>query len=95
MTPKGLIISCLPHNLIGCFQNQKYFQGLRWAVDLLHSKGVEPRVLDIGTGTGLLGMMAVECGAKNVIACEVGLVPIPLWDGFQVVLGLQANGKDS
>lgn len=28
-------------------------------------------MLDVGTGTGLLSMMAVTCGADTVTACEV------------------------
>lgn len=37
----------------------------------LKARGQEVRVLDIGTGTGLLSMMAVSCGADVVTACEV------------------------
>ena len=33
--------------------------------------GTKPHVLDIGTGTGLLSLMAAKCGAKEVTACEV------------------------
>lgn len=28
-------------------------------------------MLDIGTGTGLLSMMAAKCGADSITACEV------------------------
>jgi protein arginine N-methyltransferase 7 len=52
-------------------RNQKYYVGLRWAIEQVKGRGVEPRILDIGTGTGLLSMMAAECGAKHVTACEV------------------------
>ena len=32
--------------------------------------GQEVHVLDIGTGTGLLSMMAASLGADTVVACE-------------------------
>lgn len=49
------------------------------------------RVLDIGTGTGLLAMMAAECGADSVHACEVSMIHYSVFqlshnfkEGFQV-----------
>lgn len=51
-------------------RNQKYFQALRLAIEKMHQNGKKANVLDIGTGTGLLSMMAVQSGADSVVACE-------------------------
>ena len=51
-------------------RNQKYYIGLKTAINRKHEVGEEANVLDIGTGTGLLSMMAVKCGADSVTACE-------------------------
>lgn len=36
----------------------------------MHECGRKAHVLDIGTGTGLLSMLAVKYGADSVVACE-------------------------
>lgn len=36
----------------------------------MHERGKKAHVLDIGTGTGLLSMMAAKCGADTITACE-------------------------
>ncbi|XP_039963588.1 protein arginine N-methyltransferase 7 [Bactrocera tryoni] len=51
-------------------RNQKYFKALRMAIARMHADGREAHVLDIGTGTGILSMMALTAGADTVTACE-------------------------
>ncbi|CAL8070134.1 unnamed protein product [Orchesella dallaii] len=51
-------------------RNMRYFAALRYEINRLKSLGQPAHVLDIGTGTGLLSMMAVVAGATSVIACD-------------------------
>ncbi|XP_077371640.1 protein arginine N-methyltransferase 7 [Festucalex cinctus] len=52
-------------------RNEKYYQGIRAAVAHVQAKGEKVIVLDIGTGTGLLSMMAATVGADFCYAVEV------------------------
>ncbi|CAL8357582.1 unnamed protein product [Lota lota] len=52
-------------------RNQKYYEGIRAAVARVKARGEKAMVLDIGTGTGLLSMMALTAGADFCYAVEV------------------------
>jgi len=51
-------------------RNQLYRAGLKAAIRAKREAGEEVHVLDIGTGTGLLSMMAAVEGADSITACE-------------------------
>ncbi|NXU83275.1 ANM7 methyltransferase, partial [Xiphorhynchus elegans] len=52
-------------------RNVKYYEGIRAAVSRVKERGEKAIVLDIGTGTGLLSMMAASAGADFCYAIEV------------------------
>ncbi|NXP73040.1 ANM7 methyltransferase, partial [Ramphastos sulfuratus] len=52
-------------------RNTKYYEGIRAAVSRVKERGEKAVVLDIGTGTGLLSMMAAAAGADFCYAIEV------------------------
>ncbi|XP_039755743.1 protein arginine N-methyltransferase 7 [Pararge aegeria] len=51
-------------------RNKKYQRALQLAIEKMHDAGKKANVLDIGTGTGLLSIMAARCGADTITACE-------------------------
>ncbi|XP_060892325.1 protein arginine N-methyltransferase 7 [Labrus mixtus] len=63
--------SCYADMLHDRDRNEKYYQGIRAAVARVKERGEKVIVLDIGTGTGLLSMMAVTAGADFCYAVEV------------------------
>ena len=54
----------------------KYNLALQKAIQSFTCQGKAARVLDIGTGTGLLAMMAVKGNAAEVTACEVRFIHV-------------------
>jgi len=52
-------------------RNSKYHEGIRKAIKKVKESGAKTAVLDIGTGSGILAMMAAASGADSVTACEV------------------------
>ncbi|XP_014825072.1 PREDICTED: protein arginine N-methyltransferase 7 isoform X1 [Poecilia mexicana] len=63
--------SCYADMLHDHDRNEKYYQGIRAAVSRIKARGERVVVLDIGTGTGLLSMMAATAGADFCYAVEV------------------------
>jgi len=41
------------------------------AIDSLCAEAVPRRVLDVGTGSGILAIAAAACGAEQVVACDI------------------------
>lgn len=51
-------------------RNRLYYKGLEAAIQVKKASNQKVHVLDIGTGTGLLSMMAAQLGADTITACE-------------------------
>ncbi|KAM3870019.1 protein arginine N-methyltransferase 7 [Diretmus argenteus] len=76
--------SCYADMLHDHDRNEKYYQGIRAAVARVKARGEKVIVLDIGTGTGLLSMMALTAGADFCYAVEVFK---PMAEAAQCIVG--------
>ncbi|CAN9499499.1 unnamed protein product [Ophioblennius macclurei] len=79
--------SCYADMLHDHDRNMKYYEGIRAAVRRVKARGEQAVVLDIGTGTGLLSMMAMTAGADRCYAVEVFK---PMAEAAQTIV--QKNG---
>ena len=57
------------------WRGQAYEGAIARAVARKAAEDGEAHVLDLGTGTGLLALMAARAGAKSVVACDL-LLPL-------------------
>ncbi|KAH8398955.1 hypothetical protein KR222_001613 [Zaprionus bogoriensis] len=71
-------------------RNKKYDAALRKTIAAMRQAGKEVHVLDIGTGTGILSMMALRAGADTVTACEAFL---PMANCAQRILEANSAGE--
>ena len=51
-------------------RHKAYRSAIQQAIKKFHKKNESVRLLDIGTGSGLLTLYAAEAGADFIIACE-------------------------
>ena len=51
-------------------RNRKYSMAIKEAITTVKENGKKAYVLDIGTGTGLLAMLAAQHGADSVVTIE-------------------------
>ena len=85
----SVIVLALDLKLLFFHQNKLYHAAITHAVKTMRDRGHEPRILDIGTGTGLLAMMAASAGARHITACEVRQA---LQQLQSLLLGIETNG---
>jgi type II protein arginine methyltransferase len=72
-------------------RNSAYRRAIVAAVDSFQTiYHRSPTVLDVGTGTGLLSLYAVEAGAAHVWTCEVNALLVNV--AQQCVIANDANG---